>query len=136
MKSLNGVANGNLGKRASMGAFEDAQERKRRAVEVSARWDSSTSTDGRELGDSASETPSGLATAVNGTSSADKSRDGAQVLRAVRSAPNKVSSPTFRTESKDTGLRVLEKAASGRHYKSYVGKSVARSHDHMQVAGY
>lgn len=134
MKSVNGAANGNLGKRSSMGFFEDTQERKRRAVEGDS---SSVGTNGRELGGSGSGTPSAPAAVGNGTSSTDKARDrGAQVLRAVRSAHNKVSSPTFRAKSKDTGMQVLEKAASGRHYKSYVGKSVARSHGHMQVAGY
>lgn len=134
MKSLKGPsANGHLGKRASMGAFEDTKERKRHAVEgephdrrASAKWGSSMGTNGRDLGVSGSGTSPTTAAAVNGTSSADKPRDGAQVLRAVRSAPNKALSPTVRTESKDAGLRVLEKAASKRHYKIFIGKSVAR----------
>lgn len=128
MKSLNGTsANGSsLGKRASMGAFEDAQERKRRAVEAdghgrraSTKWDPSAGTNGRDSTGSTGGTPSAPGATVNGTSSADKSRDGPQVLRAVRSAPNKASSPG----SKDAGPQALDKSASGWHYRAYVGKN-------------
>lgn len=133
-KSLNGTSsNGSsLGKRASMGVFEDAQERKRRAVEgdahdrrASAKWDPSAGTNGRDLKGSAGGTPSAPAAAANGASSADKTRDGAQVLRAVRSAPNKASSPG----SKDAGPQALDKSTSRWHYRAYVGKNAARSHE-------
>lgn len=133
MKGLNrtSAASSHLGKRSSSGAYEDALERKRRAVEdgrsASGRQGASTPVSNGGSEDASRRRSAPTAGMVNGAS-ADKPQDAPQVLRAVRSATNKPLSPALRGgEAKMAPPQLLEKTASGRLYKLFTGTNVRES---------
>lgn len=138
LKHLNrsSAANSRLGKRSSSGVYEEVLERKRRAVgdgqDPSDRQEPSKGTPDNGDQDASRRRSAPTAGMVNGTSD-----DKPQVLRAVRSAPNKPLSAALRSTAepkapaaqKASSAQILEKTPSGRNYKTIEGKNVVRPID-------
>ena len=118
---------GHLGKRTLSGVYEETLERKRRAVDnggnaLGGLTPSVATSNGKDKKSHrrASAPTAGMA----GGTSVDKSRDGPQVLRAVRSPANKPLPSALRgADSRSASVQVLEKTPSGRPYRSIVGKN-------------